>query len=103
MLIASKNKNQFINIDDFGSVFVNSDRRIVCASAAGRNTVLDEYDTRAAALKAMEILIEHIRVATDKTNIVFMPADVEVEAALSGQREYYRHIDGKKTKGHGGS
>lgn len=103
MLIASKRKNQFMNTDDFSAIFVNDNKRIIGASVGGRNNVLDEYESREAALKAMEILISRLQVATEKTIIVCMPSDTEVETALIGNREHYRHIDGRKTKGHGGS
>lgn len=104
MLIASKNKKQIINADHCMAIFANTENhRVIASDPRGKNMILDSYGTEEEVLKAVEILVNRLRTAPDRAVIVYMPTDEEVETALIGQQEHYRHIDGRKTKGHGGS
>lgn len=61
---------------------------------------LGTYTSEKAAEYAFQILLNSIFCGKE---ICYMPQDDEIQAAKVIDGKKYRHIDGKKTKGHGGS
>ena len=61
---------------------------------------LGTYTSEKAAEYAFLILMDSI---SGGKEICYMPQDSEVQAAKALDEKKYRHIDGKKTKGHEGS
>jgi len=60
---------------------------------------LGEYESVKLAKKAVQMLCRDM----EQKQICYMPDDDAVKAALIAERREYHGIDGKKTKGHGGS
>ena len=58
------------------------------------------YTSEKASEYALHILLNSI---SGGKEICYMPQDDEIQAAKALDEKKYRHIDGKKTKGHGGS
>lgn len=61
---------------------------------------LGTYTSEKAAEYAFQILLNSISAGKE---ICYMPQDDEIQAAKVIAEKKYRHIDGKKTKGHGSS
>ena len=104
MLIASKGKDQIVNTDAMCSIFVGNDNKVVAIAQNNKSIVVDTYGTRVAALTAVEMLAERIRVAAGNAAICSMPTEQEVKAYQNRfHQEKSRSMDGSKQKGHGGS
>lgn len=71
-----------------------------CGSENVSMIKLGTYTSEKAAEYAFQILLNSI---SGGKEICYMPQDDEIQAAKVIAEKKYRHIDGKKTKGHGGS
>lgn len=101
-IVVSKGKNEAYNLDKMQRIYIGTDQpnvKIVAESTRAGN--LGTYDSFEKSQVAFEILMQRIHVG--KSEVVFMPDDLQVETKLHEDKQKARHISGKKTKGHGGS
>lgn len=100
MYIVSKDKKAIINLDQVSNMYIGSDGCSIKADYRnGNGCQMGRYNSEREARKAMEIVANTI----GKSEVCFMPDDDAVKAKMNSEEQKYRHIAGKKTKGHGGS
>ncbi len=104
MLILSKDGRSVINADNSKNIHTSGDGlKLVCEFVNGGASCIAEYDTAEEARIALKMLMN---AAKTNNNIFTMPGKQSVQAEVANMRQGYesrRSIDGKKTKGHGGS
>lgn len=99
MIIVSKDKDCIINLDQVANIFAGNDGyTIKAAFANGNGCQIGRYERPVAGK-----VIEMIGKAVGKTEVYFLPNDVDVALRLADEKVRYHNIGGKKTKGHGGS
>lgn len=100
MFIVSKNRNSIINTAQVTSIYVGADNCTIKADYQnGSGCQLGRYSSETAAYAAIELIAENL----NKCDVCFMPKDNSVDAKLNNGIYKQHNIDGKKTKGHGGS
>jgi len=101
MIIVSKDKTSIANMDHISCIYVAGDYSIKANMNGNVSMIrLGMYGTQKAAEYAFQFLLESLS-TNDK--ICYMPQDGEVQAKEALNESRYRNINGKKTKGHGGS
>ena len=99
MIIVSKDRDIIVNMDQVTTLFTGNDGYTVKAAFAnGSGCQLGRYASSVAGK-----VIGMIGLAVGRSEVYFLPSDEDVAARLNEERARYHHIDGKKTKGHGGS
>ena len=99
MIIVSKDRDSIVNMEQITNIFVGNDGYTVKAAFAnGSGCQIGRYSSPVAVK-----VIEMIGLAVGRGEVYFLPSDEEVAARMNEERARYHHIDGKKTKGHGGS
>lgn len=97
MLVASRRFDRLINLDNITNIRTIGNK-IQAYFDNGNGTLLEQYKTA----ELCELAISQIKVSLDLGKTMHVMSDEEeLSRLLSAQK--YRHIDGKKTKGHGGS
>ena len=100
MYIVSKDKNSIVNMSQITVVYLGADNCTIKADYQnGKGCQLGRYNSEAAAKMAMEIVANNM----GKMEVCFMPEDSAINAKLNLGEQKQHHINGKKTKGHGGS
>ena len=101
MVIVSKDKTSLANMEYIANVYIAGDWSIKAnMNGNGSMIKLGAYTSEKSAEYAFQILLNAI---SSGKGICYMPQDSEVQAAKTLDERKDRHIDGKKTKGHGGS
>ena len=101
MIIVSKDKTSIANMEHISSIYVSGDYSVKANMKGNVSMIkLGMYGTKKAAEYAFQFLLESLG-RNDK--ICYMPQDNEVQAKEALNESRYRNINGKKTKGHGGS
>lgn len=101
MIIVSKDRTSLSNMEYVASIYIAGDWSIKANMNGNVSMIkLGTYTSEKAAEYAFQILLNAI--ASGK-GICYMPQDSEVQAEKALDERKYRHIDGRKTKGHGGS
>lgn len=101
MVIVSKDRTSLANMEYIANIYIAGDWSIKANMNGNVSMIkLGTYTSEKAAEYAFLILMDSI---SGGKEICYMPQDSEVQAAKALDEKKYRHIDGKKTKGHGGS
>lgn len=100
MFIIGKTHGDIYNLDFVESIFINHENSIKVRADKTTSGEIGKYGSYEEARIALEIIAEKIRLGH---NMIFTPTDKEVEAKSTNNFTPYRHQDGRKTKGHGGS
>ena len=101
MIIVSKDRTSLSNMEYVASIYIAGDWSIKANMNGNVSMIkLGTYTSERAAEYAFQILLNSI---SGGKEICYMPQDDEIQAAKVIAEKKYRHIDGKKTKGHGGS
>ena len=100
MFIVSKDKNSIINTQQTTSIYIGADGCTLKADFGnGKGCQIGRYNSEKECKTAIEILSERI----GKSEVCFMPQDNAISAKINIGDQKQHHINGKKTKGHGGS
>ena len=100
MFIVSKDRNSIINTAQITAIFVGADNCTIKADYQnGKGCQLGRYNSETQAHTAIEIIAESI----GRCEICFMPKDNDVDAKINLTEQKQHNVNGKKTKGHGGS
>lgn len=101
MIIVSKDKTSLTNMDYIANIYIAGDWSIKANMDGNVSMIkLGAYTSEKAAEYAFRTLLNAI---TSGKGVCYMPQDSEVQAEKALDERKCRHIDGKKTKGHGGS
>lgn len=104
MLILSKNGNSVINLDHIKSIHTSGDgHKLICEFSDNDSCCAAEYETEGKAKAALRMLVKSEKAGS---HVFMMPDELSIQAEISATRcgnENRHSIDGKKTKGHGGS
>ena len=101
MIIVSKDRTSLANMEYVSNIYIAGDWSIKANMNGNVSMIkLGTYTSEKAAEYAFQILLNSISI---RKEICYMPQDSEVQAAKAIDEKKYRHIDGRKTKGHGGS
>lgn len=100
MFIVNKDAISIVNSENITNIYLGADSCTIKADYKnGTGCQLAKYSSKEEAKTAMMMLAENI----GGNEVYFMPADEAVKAKMNQTERRYHHIDGKKTKGHGGS
>lgn len=100
MFIVSKDKNSIINAQQTTSIYIGADGCTLKADFGnGKGCQIGRYNSEKECRTAIAILSESI----GKSEVCFMPQDNAISAKISIGEQKQHNINGKKTKGHGGS
>ena len=100
MFIVNKDRSSIINTEQITAIFIGADNCSIKAEYKnGNGCQLGRYNSESAARTAMDIISEKIGFC----ETCFMPKDNEIDAKINIGTQKQYHINGKKTKGHGGS
>ena len=100
MYILGKDQRSIINMEQITVVYIGSDNCTVKADYQnGKGCQLGRYNSEEETKIAMNIIAENV----GKTEMCKMPTDEDVRARSNLREQKNHHINGKKTKGHGGS
>lgn len=101
MIIVSKDRTSLANMEYIANIYIAGDWSVKANMNGNVSMIkLGTYTSEKAAEYAFQILMDSI---SGGKEICYMPQDSEVQAANALDEKKYRHIDGRKTKGHGGS
>ena len=100
MFIISETHNNIYNLDFVENLFINHDNIIKVRADKTASGEIGKYNNYEDARIALEIIAENIRLGH---NMIYVPTDEEVKVKKVNSATPYRHKDGRKTKGHGGS
>lgn len=101
MIIVSKDRTSLANMEYIANIYIAGDWSIKANMNGNVSMIkLGTYTSEKASEYALHILLNSI---SGGKEICYMPQDDEIQAAKALDEKKYRHIDGKKTKGHGGS
>lgn len=101
MIIVSKDKTSMANMDHVSNVYISGDFSIKANMNGNVSMIkLGSYGTQKESEYALQFILESME---RKSNICYMPQDCEVQAKVALDESRYRNVNGKKTKGHGGS
>lgn len=100
MFIMNKDRNALINLHSISSIYIGADSVTVKADFEnGKGCQLGRYLSEKESKIAIGIVSEKL----GKNEVCYMPEDSDVKAKINLNRDKQYHIQGKKTKGHGGS
>lgn len=101
MMIISKNRSNIVNCDYVTEIYIGNDGTAIRINFEnGGRYDLERYDSRESANIAMAMLCDVI----GKADRFIMPTEKEIQAYIVRTHDAApRHINGKKTKSHGGS
>lgn len=102
MHILSKKRNEIIDTEILGRIFVRSGT-VYAGTADSKPYYLGDYESDEQASMALRMVFEALN---NPKNITYeMPKDEEVKARMANKRnDVGRHLaNGAKQKGHGGS
>lgn len=101
MIIVSKDQTSLANMDYVVNIYVAGDWSVKANMNGNIGMIkLGRYPSEKAAEYAFHILVNALAAGKE---VCYMPQDSEVQAEQALDEVRYRNIDGKKTKGHGGS
>ena len=101
MVIVSKDKTSLANMEYIANIYIAGDWSVKANMNGNVSMIkLGAYNSNKSAGYAFQILLNAI---SSGKEICYMPQDSEVQAEKALDEKKYRHIDGRKTKGHGGS
>ena len=101
MIIVSKDRTSLANMEYIANIYIAGNWSVKANMNGNVSMIkLGTYTSEKAAEYAIQILMDSI---SGGKEICYMPQDSEVQAAKALDEKKYRHIDGRKTKGHGGS
>lgn len=100
MFIIEKTHSAIYNLDFSESLFINHENTVKIRADKTASGEIGRYGSTEEARIAMEIIAEKIRLGN---GMIYAPTDDEVKAKFMNANTPYRHRDGRKTKGHGGS
>lgn len=101
MIIVSKDRTSLANMEYIANIYIAGNWSVKANMNGNVSMIkLGTYTSEKAAEYAFQILMDSI---SGGKEICYMPQDSEVQAAKALDEKKYRHIDGRKTKGHGGS
>lgn len=101
MVIVSKDKTSLANMEYIANIYIAGDWSVKANMNGNVSMIkLGAYTSERAAEYAFQILLNAISIGKE---ICYMPQGSEVQAEKALDEKKYRHIDGRKTKGHGGS
>lgn len=98
MIIIGKDGTQILNLDHVADMYINDMAGIKANMSNGKGCQIAKYDNPDVGKLALRKLAE---AAQRNAGVFAFPKDEDLQRELVSER--YRHIDGKKTKGHGGS
>ena len=98
MIIVSKDRKSAVNSDFITNFYIAY--FAIKATVNGRNEQLAVYPSDDLAECAFTQLLKAFELS-DKLRLWYMPQDAELLSRISAPKE--RYLNGKKTKGHGGS
>lgn len=100
MYIVSKDRNSIVNMSQITVVYLGADNCTIKADYQnGKGCQLGRYNSEVEARTAIDIVAGSM----GKMEVCFMPEDSVVNAKMNVGESKPHHINGKKTKGHGGS
>lgn len=104
MYIISKNCEEMYNLDRATNIYISSDGCSIKICVDGtRGGQLGKYSSSEETKEAMMILVEEMK-NTRNNNIIHMATDDAIRTKIrTHNRQENHHVNGKKTKGHGGS
>ncbi len=100
MYIVSKDKKSIVNTEQITSMYVGADGCTIKADFGnGKGCQIGRYNSE----RECQIAIGIIAGSFGKSDVCLMPESDAINAKLNNGESKPRHINGKKTKGHGGS
>lgn len=100
MFIVSKDRNSIVNTQQITSIYIGADGCTLKADFCnGKGCQIGRYNSEKQSQAAIEILANSI----GKDEVCFTPQDNVVNAKINIGGTKQHHINGKKTKGYGGS
>ena len=103
MIIVNKERTELYMAEHIGNIYISAGRTYAIKVRTNTGTqggTMAEYDTETEAKTALKIVMRDIAA---KKEIIYMPEEKEIKAAVANDKEVWHHATGKKTKGHGGS
>lgn len=102
MYIVSKEAGVLLNFNNIVELFTKNDGALIAKQEDGKIIILKVYETEQHAKEAILIIAEDMK----NKNIIHVPTKEFVKQHIINGNPYnnpHHHINGKKTKGHGGS
>ena len=100
MYIVSKDRTSIVNAAQITSLYIGADNCTVKADFKnGKGCQLGRYGSEKECQAAIDIIVGNL----GKTDICFMPNDSAINTKSNPGNQKPHNINGKKTKGHGGS
>lgn len=101
MVIVSKDRTSLANMAYVANIYIASDWSIKANMAGNMSMMkLGAYASEKEAEYALGYLTGEIKSGKD---VIYMPLDDQIRELIALVKTEYHRIDGKKTKGHGGS
>lgn len=101
MFVIANDRKSIINIQQTTSIYIGSDGCTVKVDFKnGKGCQIARYDTESYSKIALEMMADSVN---RNKEIFTMPDAQTVRAKINLKKEKSRNINGKKTKGYGGS
>lgn len=103
MFIVSKEYGVILNFANIVEIYTGSNgTAVVGKQTDGKMIILQEYESKKEAKEAIAIIADEMR----RNTVIYMPDANTIKGRIANSgimREQHHNINGKKTKGHGGS
>lgn len=98
MIIFNKAEGKLINLDKMTYIRVTDSGTLQIDFEGNTGTKMATYTNYSTAIKALQYITNNL----NKDSIT-LPDEETLNNMYKTERQNYHHIDGRKTKGHGGS
>ena len=97
-MILNKKEGKIINLDNFTIIRITDSMNLQIDFIGGSGTRIATYSNYFTAVKALQYITEN-----SKLNVITLPDEETLNNMYKVEKQHYHHMDGRKTKGHGGS
>lgn len=97
-MILNKKEGKIINLDNFTYIRAAENGNIQIDFVGCNGTKIATYSDYFTAVKALQYITDNIN-----RSVITLPDEETLNNMYKVERQHYHHMDGRKTKGHGGS
>lgn len=97
-MILNKKEGKIINLENFIYIRATDGGTLQIDFVGGIGTKIATYSDYFTAVKALQYITDNLN-----KNVITLPDEEVLNNMYKVERQHYHHMDGRKTKGHGGS
>lgn len=97
-MILNKKEGKLINLENSTCIRITDSGNIQIDFIGCNGTKIATYSNYFTAVKALQYITDNLN-----KNVITLPDEETLNNMYKVEKQHYHHMDGRKTKGHGGS